>query len=72
MIDIEKEHLCKLVDVPSQIPTKPHLSTVVRWTRQGLNGAILETILIGGRRLTSVQAIQRFIQVRNGKNAEDA
>jgi hypothetical protein len=36
MIDIANEHLCRLIEAPYEIPSKPHISTVVRWTRQGV------------------------------------
>jgi Protein of unknown function (DUF1580) len=72
MIDIANEHLCRLVDAPMEIPSKPHISTVVRWTRQGVKGVRLETVVIGGRRFTSLEAIQRFIQARNVCDVHEA
>lgn len=61
MINIASEHLCHLNKAPLSIPGQPHVSTVVRWSRRGLKGITLETILVGGRRFTSVEAIGRFI-----------
>ena len=39
----------------------PSLSCVDRWIRTGHKGVILESCVIGGKRLTSVQAINRFV-----------
>ena len=41
------------------------LATVHRWRVQGVRGTKLETILIGGSRYTSAEAIQRFIAAQN-------
>lgn len=65
MIDISRERLLRLSEVPAEVPGQPHPSTVVRWWRVGVRGVKLETILIGGRRFTSVEAIERFIGARN-------
>lgn len=39
----------------------PHLATVWRWAGQGVRGVTLETGRIGGRRVTSVEAVRRFL-----------
>ncbi|MEQ8763208.1 MAG: DUF1580 domain-containing protein [Planctomycetota bacterium] len=41
---------------------RPHLATVYRWTTRGLQGIVLESVQIGGKRYTSLEAIQRFIE----------
>lgn len=38
-----------------------HLSTLWRWTRHGVRGVRLETMLVGGLLFTSREAIQRFL-----------
>ncbi len=40
----------------------PHVSTIYRWRLRGIRGVKLETFLIGGRRYTSVEAIERFTE----------
>ncbi|MGE3174467.1 MAG: DUF1580 domain-containing protein [Planctomycetota bacterium] len=35
--------------------------TAIRWALRGANGVLLETVKIGGRRLTSEAALRRFI-----------
>ena len=40
---------------------RPHLETVRRWAKLGVHGVKLETFMVGGRRHTSVGAIERFI-----------
>jgi Protein of unknown function (DUF1580) len=37
-------------------------STVWRWHLRGVRGVRLETLLVGGKRFTSAQALDRFFQ----------
>lgn len=40
---------------------RPHLSTVLRWClKPNRYGNILESWMVGGRRMTSVDAVQRY------------
>jgi len=41
------------------------LATLHRWRLKGIRGVRLETILVGGRRCTSREAIGRFIAEQN-------
>ena len=41
---------------------RPHPATLFRWRQGGRHGVKLETLLVGGRRQTSVEAVRRFIQ----------
>ena len=43
------------------IPGDPHVSTRWRWALRGVRGARLESIVVGGQRFSSDQAVQRFI-----------
>jgi hypothetical protein len=61
MIDIETEQLCLLAEAAKCVPGNPHISTLIRWWKRGVKGVILETLIVGGRRFTSVEAIQRFL-----------
>jgi hypothetical protein len=63
-IDIHKEELLELSKVPANLERrtgkKLNASTVYRWTNRGIAGIKLETILIGGTRYTSAEALNRF------------
>ena len=49
------------------------LATLHRWRLHGVRGTRLETILIGGSRYTSTEAIQRFVEAQNpAESAEPA
>jgi hypothetical protein len=80
MIEIDKEDLVLLSDTPKILPKRNgkavHLSACYRWMRQGLSGVRLETVLIGGQRFTSKQALNRFwhrvTAVRDGVPVEKA
>jgi hypothetical protein len=67
MIDFQKEILLSFCQAAQRLPQgddgKPcHYNTVRRWASEGLDGVILETIQIGGRRYTSQEACQRFFE----------
>jgi len=61
MIDINVEHTLPLNEAAKVVPGRPHTATIWRWWRRGVKGVKLETVVVGGRRFTSVEAIQRFI-----------
>ena len=56
------EQLRTLTEASREIPGRPHITTMMRWSLRGIRGIKLETILIGGRRFTSEEAIERFIE----------
>lgn len=56
------EKLFPLVDaVEMKTGRRPHLSTCLRWATRGSRGIRLETVILGGRRLASLEAVQRYI-----------
>src|SRR5437660_1613990 len=69
MIDLANESLLSLAQAAAALPTgrqgkKVHLSTILRWILAGVRtptGRVhLEGIRLGGRWLTSREALQRF------------
>ena len=54
------ERLLTLSEAAEQIPGGVHLSTLHRWRTRGVRGHVLETLRIGGKRVTSIEALQRF------------
>jgi hypothetical protein len=65
MIDIESEQLRLLAKASVDVPGHPHVSTLMRWALRGVKGIKLETVVVGGRRFTSREAIQRFVSRLN-------
>lgn len=59
-IDIGKEQAIPLTKSPEHFPGTPHLSTVFRWANLPA-GRRLETLKCGGKRFTTLEAIERFI-----------
>lgn len=59
-IEISCETLLSLADAAKALPNRPHTSTLHRWRMAGVRGVKLETCLIGGRRFTSLEALERF------------
>jgi len=58
------EDIITLVQAAKLLPRrrgrKTHASTIYRWTKSGLRGAVLESIQVGGTRCTTIQALGRF------------
>ena len=61
-IDIEREQLIRINDVPKHCPGRPHVSTIWRWIQRGIRGHRLDSVLWGGRRFCSLEAIKRFVE----------
>ncbi len=51
-----------LRDSCALFPSKPSLSTVVRWATKGVNGVRLKTAKFAGRRLTTITWVNEFIK----------
>lgn len=67
MIDVEREKLIPLAEVPALLPPgrsgrRVHVSAVFRWVQKGLKGIRLEAVQLAGRRVTSREALSRFFQ----------
>jgi hypothetical protein len=62
MIDIKSDELLTFSQAAKRLPGRPHSSTIWRWHMRGVRGIRLETVLIGGRRYTSVDALQLFVE----------
>lgn len=65
MIDHTNEELIPFETAGLHIPGRPDRSTCYRWWLKGVRGAKLETLLIGNKRYTSREAIDRFIADQN-------
>ena len=72
MIDLSTEALVPWQQVAKHVPGQPHISTLHRWRLKGIKGRRLETLSIGGRRFSSLQAISRFITALNAADAPSA
>lgn len=59
--ELLQEQMLTLKDACARFPLPVALSTLERFVRNGSNGNVLESIKIGGRRMTSAEAVQRFI-----------
>ena len=67
-IDVQTETVVSFSDARSAFPgidRRLSLATLHRWRLNGVRGVKLETVLIGGLRYTSREAISRFIQAQN-------
>jgi hypothetical protein len=63
-IDLTKETVFPVTEAPEHIPGGPSQASVWRWVLTGVGGVKLESILIGGKRFTSAESIQRFCDRR--------
>jgi hypothetical protein len=69
-IDIETEWLLSLSEAAKELPGRPHISTLHRWRLRGVRGVKLDTVLVGGRRFTSREALVRFTDRINSGEAK--
>ena len=65
MIDREIETPINLKDAAALLPAiragkRPDTCTLYRWTTHGCRGIVLDSIVIGGTRCTSREALERF------------
>ena len=61
-IDIHAEHLITAHEASRTLPTRPHHGTIYRWFARGSRGVRLESVMLGGTRYTSREALQRFAE----------
>jgi hypothetical protein len=62
MIDHETEQLVTFAEAAKLLPGRPSCNAIWRWRTSGVRGVKLETVLVGGKRYTSREALQRFIE----------
>jgi len=66
MIDPLHDELITLKEVAAMVPGlcggRMNPQTVYRWATRGVRGVKLETVMVGGRRLTSREAVRQFIE----------
>ena len=60
MIDLQKENVVLLTDAAKSLSSRPDVATLFRWRTRGCRGVVLETMLMGGRRVTSLEALEKF------------
>ena len=70
-IDIQKEMMLRFAEARTAFhdDRRHSLATLHRWRLNGVRGVKLETVLIGGMRYTSQEAIDRFIAAQNADDA---
>ena len=68
---IDRERLITMADagrwIAQRTGKRPYVATVYGWARRGVGGRVLESVRVGRRRYTSVEALCRFMH-----EAEDA
>jgi hypothetical protein len=62
-------HLIPLAQLSAELPHRPHASTLARWATRGIRGIRLETWMLGGRRCTTRDAVDRFIRATSAAGA---
>ena len=75
-INLQREKLLPLNEVPRHLPLRKgkrtHYSTIYRWATKGVRGHVLESVLIGGIRYTTHEALERFVAHAHGSEQNDA
>ena len=60
MPDLLQESLLSAVEASREFRSRPAATTVWRWMTRGARGVLLESVIEGGQRFTSREAIRRF------------
>lgn len=71
-IDLRTETILRFSEVTKQTPFKVHVSTLHRWRLRGVRGVKLETAMLGGGRVTSIEALERFVARVSAASGETA
>lgn len=62
MSNLLSETLVTAAEATKIFPTRPSPATVWRWMTRGTRGLHLESVVVGGQRYTSREAIARFLE----------
>jgi Protein of unknown function (DUF1580) len=69
---LRREGLMPTVGAVAQVnPKRISYRTGLRWCLRGINGIRLESVKAGGRRMTSVEAVERFFAALDDRRAPD-
>lgn len=75
-MNIQQENMLSMTQASAwceeNLGNRVNRSTIHRWRTSGARGVKLETILIGGRRYTSSEAMQRFFAETTATDGESA
>ncbi len=63
---IKPEEFISFCEAAKRVPGGVHVSTIWRWSLVGVGGVRLESFRFGGRRKTSVEALERFFAATSG------
>jgi hypothetical protein len=69
MIDISQEKIITFGQAVRMFPVKVSPRSVARWSIRGYRGLLLESVKIGRKRCTSVEALNRFFEALNDQPA---
>ncbi len=72
MIDVCEEALFPLSQGPPGLKRRVSAATWWRWATKGVRGARLDSVVLGGRRYTSAEALARFTRALNSPTSSEA
>ena len=76
-LDLENDVVLALRDVAKRVPPsrrgkRCNISTVYRWCSRGVRGRKLQSWEFGGKRITTVRALEEFCRPVTDESAPDA
>jgi hypothetical protein len=60
-MNIPLNEFLPLADIAKQLPNRPHLATIYRWTTRGIRGVKLRTYKVGRTRCTTHADLLQFM-----------
>lgn len=67
MVKLLGEQFVTFAKAAEVLPTRPHINTLRRWANKGVGGVVLESWKLGTVRVTTIEALERFLLATSGK-----
>jgi Protein of unknown function (DUF1580) len=70
MIDPKREELRSFAQISKEHPIHPSVASLWRWCLRGIKGHHCESLVYGGRRYSTLEAVDRFAAVLSANRSE--
>ncbi len=68
MYHVLQEQSLSPAEAAKIIPGRPHRNTIQRWMTRGYDGVVLRSFRLGGKRFTTVEAVEEFVAALSAKD----
>ena len=71
-ISFDTDQWLTIREVAANVPGRPHVATVTRWTQKPVRGRILPSSMFGGKRLVKYSDLLEFLNSNEEEPQRDA